>query len=116
MLENKKNLLLNIPKYMWAALFSGITIGLCVCISDSYSPYLAGFIASFPVALSSMLFVKKESRLETSRSFTLGILIYSMFALLHYNLVLTGWDQNTAIYMCVAGWLSLAIILYYLAK
>ena len=111
------SILSTVPDYVLAFFFSGFTIGLCVCVADNFSPYMAGYLAAFPVAMSSMIFVNKEARSETSRSFALGILSYSIFALIYYNLVgIRGWDQNSAVYLCVLGWLLSAVALYYIAR
>ena len=111
------SILSTIPDYVLAFFFSGFTISLCVCVADNFSPYTAGFIASFPVAMSSMIFVNRDARPETSRSFALGILTYAIFALVYYNLVsVKKWDQNTSVYICVIGWLIMASILYFIAK
>ena len=107
----------SVPDYVWAALFSAFAVGLAVYIADRSSPYTAGFMAAFPVALCSMVFVSQSARPETSRSFALGILAYAVFAMLFYSLIAqNGWNHNSAVYFCVGGWVLTAAIMWMLAQ
>lgn len=106
-----------VPNYIWAGLFSALAVGLAVYVADQSSPFTAGFLAAFPVALCSMIFISQANAPETSRSFALGILSYAVFAMLFYSLISqNGWNHNQAVMVCVGGWLLTAIIMWMLAR
>lgn len=55
-----------VPDYILAFFLAGFINGLCVYTADNFSPYMAGYLAAFPVALISLVFTNKEARIELS--------------------------------------------------
>lgn len=100
-----------------AAAIAAALVGTAVYVSHTQSAYTAGFIAAAPIALISVMYAPKDKAGEMSRTVSLGLMAYTVFALLFYALVAqNGWDRRKALIVAMGAWAVVTGIMWIVAR